>query len=90
MPLGLLHSKFGDQIAQPCALSRSKIEKLHPDHLSSDPQNDRIVTVHTPGVVWGEEKNMGSDTNGTYLSFAGWPWVRMSSLAIARGLVSSG
>ncbi|MDH4083074.1 MAG: hypothetical protein OEV99_01630, partial [Nitrospira sp.] len=33
--------------------------------------------------------NTGPDPNGTYLSFAGWPYLRASSLAIARGLVSS-
>ena len=32
----------------------------------------------------------GSDPNGTYLSFFGCPCLRMCSLAIARGFVSSG
>ena len=31
-----------------------------------------------------------TDPNGTYLSFLGWPYLRASFLAIARGLVSSG
>jgi len=31
-----------------------------------------------------------SDPNGTYLSFLGWPYFRISSLAIARGLMRSG
>ena len=37
-----------------------------------------------------KKKKEGQESNGTYLSFSGWPYFRASSLAIARGLVSSG
>jgi hypothetical protein len=45
----------------------------------------------TVGMVPGKIcRHKGSDPNGTYLSFLGWPYFRISSLAICRCLVSKG
>ena len=53
--LGLLRSELLNEMVKSFPLGRSKIQKFHSEHLSSDPPNDRLVDMHTPVIVWGED-----------------------------------
>jgi len=68
----------------------SDYESVAPQVKLGDPKG-KVLTILEPtqsGLPKGGRK--GSESNGTYLSFLGWPYLRASFLAIARGLMSRG
>jgi hypothetical protein len=59
----LLHSELLDQLAQSLPLDWPQIQELHAEHLFSDPPNDRMVNVHAPVIVWGEDPHIDAHTS---------------------------
>ncbi len=48
-------SELLNQMAKSFLLGWSQIQEFHPECLSLDPPNDRLVDVHAPAIAWGED-----------------------------------